>query len=105
MKTLICFISLLMVTPCIGNDLSEVLAIDAQIDADMAEPIQGDYLVTQTDSNGNTWMLVDRGDVQESKYLLAGALFALGIAGWLNQDMYGAVAGTAFFIGAASIKF
>lgn len=105
MKTLICFLSLLMATPCIADDLSDVLAIEAQIDADMAEPIQNDYLVTQTDSNGNTWMLVDRGDVKESRYVLAGTLIALGIAGWFNQDMYGAVAGTAFFIGAASIKF
>lgn len=105
MKTLICFISLLMVTPCIAGDLSDVLAIEAQIDADMTEPMQGDYIVTQTDNQGNTWLLVDRGDVKESKYLLAGTLLALGIAGWFNQDMYGAVAGTAFFIGAASIKF
>lgn len=63
-----------------------------------------DLLDVKKDSKG-TWLLVDQADVQESKYFLFMALAGMGIAGWCNQDTYGAIAGTAFFIGAASIKF
>lgn len=105
MRLMVILMCLLIAVPCYPDALS-VADIDRQIDAEMtADTDDNYYWITQTDKDGNTWLLVDRGEVKESKILLTSALIILGVAGWCNKDLYGALAGTAFFMGAASIKF